>query len=184
MTGITCAVSSASTASQEATNMTAINSNRAIRGPVTAVPVVAGKGVRLVADTENNRWVVEADETVLYNANGSPNQTGPWTLSEVPTNFEWIDIVLGTDANGNEVKAQRFKADSSYMKVDINKYEEDPNWKIATMTLVFNQTTMSIKSNSTARFMIASNGSVSVSTAAAQAPFIYQVVGINRIASA
>ena len=46
--------------------MTAINSNRAIRGPVTAVPVVAGKGVRLVADTENNRWVVEADETVLW----------------------------------------------------------------------------------------------------------------------
>ena len=40
--------------------MTAINSNRAIRGPVTAVPVVAGKGVRLGADTENNRWGVEA----------------------------------------------------------------------------------------------------------------------------
>lgn len=35
--------------------MTAINSNRAIRGPVTAVPVVAGKGVHLVAGTENNR---------------------------------------------------------------------------------------------------------------------------------
>lgn len=122
------------------------------------------------------------DETVLYDANGSPNQTGPWTLSEVRTNFKWIDIVLGTDASGNEVKVQRFKADSPYMKVDISRYEEDPNWKISTMTLTFNQTTMSIKSSSIARYMITSAGAVSASTAAAQAPFIYQVIGVGRIA--
>lgn len=71
--------------------MTAINSNRAIRGPVTAVPVVAGKGVRLVADTENNRWVVEADETVLWSG---VSLTA--TLSELPTNFERIRIEFGT----------------------------------------------------------------------------------------
>lgn len=71
--------------------MTAINSNRAIRGPVTAVPVVAGKGVRLVADTDNNRWVVEADETVLYeNASGASPSAFPVTLSEATTNFETI----------------------------------------------------------------------------------------------
>lgn len=122
------------------------------------------------------------DETVLYDANGSPNQTGPWTLSEVRTNFKWIDIVLGTDSSGNEVKVQRFKADSPYMKVDISRYEEDPNWKISTMTLTFNQTTMSIKSSSIARYMITSAGAVSASTAAAQAPFIYQVIGVGRIA--
>lgn len=122
------------------------------------------------------------DETVLYDANGSPNQTGPWTLSEVRTNFKWIDIVLGTDTSGNEVKVQRFKADSPYMKVDISRYEEDPNWKISTMTLTFNQTTMSIKSSSIARYMITSAGAVSASTAAAQAPFIYQVIGVGRIA--
>ena len=73
--------------------MTAINSNRAIRGPVTAVPVVAGKGVRLVADTENNRWVVEADETVLWEGH---NQTGDGStqvaLSESVWNFEYVDI--------------------------------------------------------------------------------------------
>ena len=46
--------------------MTAVNLNRAIRGPVTAVPVVAGHGVRIVPDTVNNRFVVELDETVLY----------------------------------------------------------------------------------------------------------------------
>lgn len=73
--------------------MTAINSNRAIRGPVTAVPVVAGKGVRLVADTENNRWVVEADETVLWeDANGATSAT----LSEAITNFDRVVIVAAT----------------------------------------------------------------------------------------
>ena len=44
---------------------------QAVRGPVTAVPVVAGKGVRLREDTENNRVVAEADETVLCNEAGN-----------------------------------------------------------------------------------------------------------------
>lgn len=74
--------------------MTAINSNRAIRGPVTAVPVVAGKGVRLVADTENNRWVVEADETVLWsNSSGSSSID----LSEALTNFEYCRFKMKSD---------------------------------------------------------------------------------------
>ncbi len=78
--------------------MTAINSNRAIRGPVTAVPVVAGKGVRLVADTENNRWVVEADETVLFeNLDGAINPT----LVESPMNFERLKIYFGTSRIGS-----------------------------------------------------------------------------------
>ena len=72
--------------------MTAINSNRAIRGPVTAVPVVAGKGVRLTADTDNNRWVVEADETVLYeDTSYTPGRTSV-TLSESYKNFEIIKV--------------------------------------------------------------------------------------------
>ena len=73
--------------------MTAINSNRAIRGPVTAVPVVAGKGVRLVADTENNRWVVEADETVLWEGEGIVSNF-PITLSESITNFERVRVYV------------------------------------------------------------------------------------------
>lgn len=72
--------------------MTAINSNRAIRGPVTAVPVVAGKGVRLVADTENNRWVVEADETVLWEGTLGAVGVTSATLSEAFTNFEQIEV--------------------------------------------------------------------------------------------
>lgn len=78
--------------------MTAVNLNRAVRGPVTAVPIVAGKGVRLVADTENNRWLVEADETVLWNdtswitAGDATAGTNSGTLSEAITNFERIRI--------------------------------------------------------------------------------------------
>lgn len=75
--------------------MTAINSNRAIRGPVTAVPVVAGKGVRLVADTENNRWVVEADETVLWEGNQVAGNTVP--LSESAANFEKLAVFVSCE---------------------------------------------------------------------------------------
>lgn len=122
-------------------------------------------------------------EVVLFDANGSPNQTGPWTLSEARTNFEYLDIYIGTDSSGNEVKAQRFLASSSYMKVDISRYDEDPAYKVSMMTLTFNQLQMSIKASSVARYMIATNGAVSVSTASTQAPWLYKVVGINRIAS-
>lgn len=75
--------------------MTAINSNRAIRGPVTAVPVVAGKGVRLVADTENNRWVVEADETVLWEGKQVAGNTV--SLSESAANFEKLAVFVSCE---------------------------------------------------------------------------------------
>lgn len=78
--------------------MTAINSNRAIRGPVTAVPVVAGKGVRLTADTENNRWVVEADETVLWSGTRYWwSDTSDLQLSEAASNFEVIRVKVKDD---------------------------------------------------------------------------------------
>ena len=76
--------------------MTAMNLNRAIRGPVTAVPVVAGKGVRIVPDTVNNRFVVEADETVLYSSNQLDVKVSSINLSESPTNFERIKIYFGS----------------------------------------------------------------------------------------
>lgn len=78
--------------------MTAINSNRAIRGPVTAVPFVAGTGVRLVADTANNRIVVEADETVLWT--GSLDVTGSsQSLSESIYNFDTIEVYCYPNKN-------------------------------------------------------------------------------------
>lgn len=79
--------------------MTAINP-KAVRGPVTAVPVVAGHGVRFVEDVPNNRVVAEADETVLWeNSEGkTPSVTGdfPLTLSEPITNFETVKFYWQT----------------------------------------------------------------------------------------
>lgn len=72
--------------------MTAIISNRAIRGPVTAVPVVAGHGVRLVSDTVNNRIVAEEDETVLWEQSSYTYGITSVTLSESYRNFETIKI--------------------------------------------------------------------------------------------
>lgn len=81
--------------------MTAVNLNRAVRGPVTAVPVVAGKGVRLVADTANNRFVVEADETVLFDGTiTSSSSTG--TLSETVSNFSKIKILCKLNKTTND----------------------------------------------------------------------------------
>lgn len=85
--------------------MTAMNLNRAVRGPITAVPVVAGNGVRFVQDVQNNRVVAEADETVLWEGTGwSVGDTGQtFTLSESPLNFETIRVYgyrpLGTGSN-------------------------------------------------------------------------------------
>lgn len=76
--------------------MTAVNLNRVIRGPVTAVPIVAGNGVRLVKDTVNNRLVLEADETVLWEGfkTDIPNTgVSSYTLSELASNFERIKIM-------------------------------------------------------------------------------------------
>lgn len=67
---------------------------QSVRGPVTAVPVVAGKGVRFVEDIENNRVVAEADETVLYDcSNNYVYGTNSVTLSESYKNFEIIKIL-------------------------------------------------------------------------------------------
>lgn len=168
--------------------MTAINSNRAIRGPVTAVPVVAGKGVRLVADTENNRWVVEADETVLYE-NNSPSQIVSDTslnLSESYLHFEKVKLYLRA-SGGNTTQG-------SYI-VESTIYQSE-NTEVSTLPVVNGigsvmydmnvflfdtsaPTTCSAKSNGT-RLNIASTG---ISTTASRGVRIYKIVGINRIAS-
>ena len=162
--------------------MTAINSNRAIRGPVTAVPVVAGKGVRLVADTANNRWVVEADETVLWeNASGAQNNI---TLSEAIENFEFV-------------------------RVEWCPYTEASNWtapydvvttKISGGLLhlcgwgLSNNTTYQINTNlllscSNTSVTVSKSGTITVSASSAATSAltgykIFKIVGVNRIASA
>lgn len=82
---------------------------QAVRGPVTAVPVVAGKGVRLREDVENNRVVAEADETVLWDGEGTSLSTA--TLDESIYNFEYLRLELYI-GEGN-IQAQVVKMDGS-----------------------------------------------------------------------
>lgn len=105
--------------------MTAVNLNRVIRGPVTAVPVVAGKGVRLVADTVNNRFVVEADETVLYEADSVTNNTAGqiFSLNESVLNFERIRITVDNMEFNNRPCTQEYavlNSSSIFITPDIN----------------------------------------------------------------
>ena len=156
--------------------MTAINSNRAIRGPVTAVPVVAGKGVRLVADTENNRWVVEADETVLWE--GSYESTGSITLSESFKNFELVRVEFITNDN------------ISFTSI-FNSAEQTTGMVLFSCYVRSAVTGLSIKAsqytltNTTITF--SRGNDVSVGQSATQTSgnklTIKRVVGINRIAS-
>lgn len=169
--------------------MTVINSNRVVRGPVTAIPLVAGKGVRLVADTENNRWVVEADETVLWDGS-TTGSDGDITLSESMTNFERIGIFFsigsayeqGTYWYGG--KWQFFETgDLSITKKFC--ISDNMNNGDSANTLNFKNQSYAV-SNDNLTFTLARstqlyyNGSSwAVSTTAKSK--IYKVVGINRI---
>jgi hypothetical protein len=149
----------------------------------TPVDIVAGPGITIDNPDGNTLRVsvAQAEEVVLYDAGDSPSQSGPWQISEARTNFEWIDVVFGNDSAGSMKQVTRFAADSTYMKLHMPRYDEEPAYKWSTMTLSWNNTTASIKSNSVGRFTIASNGTVSVSTAAAQAPYLFQIIGVHRI---
>jgi len=88
---------------------------QAVRGPVTAVPVVAGTGVRLREDIDNNRVVAEADETVLCNTESNSS----CTLSEAYTNFERIKIVWTYGNNLTSVEYSIVPIVSEFFSEDI-----------------------------------------------------------------
>ena len=156
--------------------MTAINSNRAIRGPVTAVPVVAGKGVRLVADTENNRWVVEADETVLWE--GTP--TTSMTLSETPANFEYLRVYVTRDSGVQLVGLAA--ATSNYLTFGMLHYDSSEGSVMQEITAAYtssNGTTFTLVNTARRWYNGATvGGNVSIGTS-----YVAKIVGCNRIAS-
>lgn len=163
--------------------MTAVNLNRAIRGPVTAVPVVAGHGVRLVADTVNNRFVVEADETVLWeDSDGkSPGTSGdfPITLSETISNFERVRFYWQTFNNNykNHTVSEKMTDLSDFtLEGYIFNSSNDSAHSIG-WTLTLSGTTLSssmCKYNNWANNTVQGGGSF---------VRLFKVVGINRIAS-
>lgn len=155
--------------------MTAINSNRAIRGPVTAVPVVAGKGVRLVADTENNRWVVEADETVLWTGSASSANTA-MNLSESVANFDRLRFYLDEGNSSISVHICECMCNREYIYPSYMRTNSG-NDLICDMFVIVqsnNGSTLTLTRN-----VHRTNGTSSTGSAA-----VIKIVGINRIASA
>lgn len=164
--------------------MTAINANRAIRGPVTAVPLVAGKGVRLTADVENNRRVVEADETVLWEGNADASSF-PLTLSESLSNFErvmfvWIPRYQGDYGSPTVCSTQETNGYGGTLKYTLMS----PYWNASTTWLGWwfldttdNQTKLTTVKNAFGN----PYGGTSVTDGLACR--MIKVVGINRIAS-
>lgn len=161
--------------------MTAVNLNRAIRGPVTAVPVVAGKGVRLVADTVNNRFVAEVDETVLWEGSFS---TGSIILSESIYNFERIRYYMANGVNAAVSVDEFTPTERICFKIMMN--DGDGNFYMASMlthpssntTLVYDQI-RGLKSN------VSGTGTQTVTGLYGNSVIgmnVTKIVGVNRIA--
>lgn len=166
--------------------MTAINSNRAIRGPVTAVPFVAGTGVRLVADTANNRIVVEADETVLWSGDTGAiidSTNGSVTLSETAMNFEKIRLYAqgsALNSGGSTIDVTIGSTDPlSFMPVSLTYTNDGSSMFTDCCVVQFNGTSFAYKSG----FRIAVSSAPALSRQNNRGLKIVKVVGINRIAS-
>jgi hypothetical protein len=153
------------------------------------VPVVAGKGVRIVPDTVNNRFVVEADETVLWEGTGwSVGDSGQSiTLSESPLNFETI-----------KVYGYRPLSTTSGVYSGLFSEEFDANWlsdnSISSVMVPFainNNGTlflggMGITGITTTSWVEAGGYQLNVGAGASgtgEFAHVHKVVGINRISS-
>lgn len=164
---------------------------QAVRGPVTAVPVVAGKGVRLREDVENNRVVAEVDETVLFESQNG--ETGGFTLSESVVNFETIKIIYSpsnaedgvTQYNyGKEIALFDGANMAACQKVALTGMMPDGG---TSYTLVIRVRSFTLDATgkiftSGHSHQVYYNGSAW--SRAGSTTYVYKVVGINRVASA
>lgn len=161
---------------------------QAVRGPVTAVPVVAGKGVRFVEDTENNRVVAEVDETVLWEVEGTPTSITSdtnLTLSESVFNFERVKIYFLTSygASYNQSNSVEAFVISNSFEVGVYPTYSGSAMSIDQNSFVFSTsatTTCTVKS-SNKRTDISSSGSFSSTSNRGVKPL--RIVGINRVSA-
>jgi hypothetical protein len=165
--------------------MTVINSNRAVRGPVTAIPLVAGKGVRLTADTVNNRWVVEADETVLWDGNGTAQTPSNLALSETVYNFERVRITFSADmpqgsGNKNIQDIERPTSNGDWFSVNFAGGINSNLFHVYTGVFAF--TTSGTKFTYNGIYHVWGHGSGSYEQSTASIKCL-KIVGINRVAS-
>lgn len=157
--------------------MTAMNLNRAVRGPVTAVPIVAGKGVKLTADTQNNRWVVEADETTLFSsaAGTAMSASTAFDLSEALTNFERIRFECGRISRGPCLEFMTTGGTDTFTLVTTMANASN---------VIFDVVSLAITSNTRLTVDVVTRRSFSntaVSGTTPSPPLLYRIVGINRI---
>lgn len=173
---------------------TLVNNLRAIRGPVTAVPMVGASGVVVEADTANNQVVVRADETVLYEnptfASGDVALGTTFQLSESAANFEririswsrWSEADVKTDGNDCTEHDMKFGSVTRNRVTAISLFYAGPNESTAylcgSMLTGFNDGT----TITCARGWQSPLGTTNVNR-----EYVYyrpwKVVGINRIAN-
>ena len=167
--------------------MTAINP-KAIRGPVTAVPVVAGKGIRFVEDVENNRVVAEVDETVLYNYPSSENAYNTSrkliSFSESCRNFERIRIYLVNNDGAMDAVEVEPGSDDHTETFQLNTISNEPRLYVKMTTWVLSASSLTYRAGSY-YYIINGTASLTDPTVNKTINYVvpYKVIGINRIAN-
>ena len=162
--------------------MTVINSNRAVRGPVTAIPLVAGKGVKITADTVNNRYVAEVDETVLWTYDGTTPQASV-TLSESASNFEFLDVYETWSGGTSNPSVVRI-AMAGETKAVTNMSIGNNSWYLITQHWSISGTALSIdNAHAIHGSSYTSTDIVHESNTDLIKKTVVKVVGVNRIAS-
>lgn len=161
--------------------MTAVNFNRAVRGPVTAVPVVAGHGVRIVPDTVNNRFVAEADETVLFDGEGTGVSTA--NLSESVYNFEKIRIYIGESSGNYFIEEKTLKVLTNITEFNLGFNTGATNAFIVSSHYTVNQTSITCDKVLDLKTNYTNGTALTIEHSSNLLSNIHKVVGVNRIAS-
>ena len=171
---------------------TLVNNLRAIRGPVTAVPVVGQSGVVVEPDAQNNQVVVRADETVLWSNPGPQTNTKDinWSsqsLSETIANFEHVKFIYSTDQSGYAPRELVFtvrSSNDSYVLQDTFANSSTSMWLLRIAIFNLNGTSISNTDNVTRNMSIPTNGgSIACSGDSTGYNILYKIIGINRIAN-
>lgn len=160
--------------------MTAINP-QAVRGPVTAIPVVAGVGVQFREDVPNNRVIAETDETVLSSTATVVGIDVEINLSESYTNFQSLKVFAIRNPTAGQCPAcNEFMVDADHNVINFMT----PLLTAGSTDLIidtFKGTLTSTKLTITA-FTRKTFSGTTMSTATNAPVTITKIVGINRIA--
>ena len=166
---------------------TLVNNLRAIRGPVTAVPMVGQSGVVVEPDTVNNQVVVRADETVLWENESSPLQTtgGTAALSEAASNFKYLRFEYrGEQGSGYGLKTQTIANDNRLDSISLGglaQFYDNYAFSFTGAHVSISGTTLTLVRQG--RFNVNDNDTISATDHGNNLFRLVRVVGINRIAN-